>query len=107
MPQSIALQFTAPQSSAPQCSAPRTSAPILARQHILRKWLFVATVLAALLFASALRSDQPAAAVVGSVEGTHISMKWPISVEVTHSVSRPLVSSGGAVSAKSGLAPVA
>jgi hypothetical protein len=83
---------------------PRSSAPILPRRNIPQRFLRVTAVLVALLFASALRSDEPAAEVVGSVEGADIAVKGPISVEVTGGLSRTMVSSGSEITVKSGQA---
>src|SRR5713226_2979132 len=83
-----------------------SSDSFLSRRKIPQGFLFSAAILSALLFASASRSDQPAAEVVGTIEGADISIKGPISVEIADGLSRMVLSSGSEVTVKSGQARI-
>ncbi len=85
---------------------PGSSHSFLWRRKTPQGFLFSAGILSALLFASASRSDQPAAEVVGAVEGADIIIKGPISVEIADGLSRMVVSSGSEVTVKSGQARI-
>lgn len=73
---------------------------------MLSRCFFGAAVLAAMMFASALRSDQPTPEEVGAVEGAEISIKGPIRVETANGLSRTVVSSGSEITVKSGQARI-
>ncbi len=83
-----------------------SSHSFLSGRKIPQGFLFSAAILSALLFASASRSDQPAAEVVGTIEGADISIKGPISVEIADGLSRMVLSSGSEVTVKSGQARI-
>lgn len=59
-------------------------------------------MLATLLLATALRSDQLPADSIGAIEGSDIAVKGPVSIDIANGRSRTVLSNGSEVTVKSG-----